>query len=190
MNTTRGVRHSRRAYLFVLMGPSGVGKSTVSLYIGETVGAEAAPKYTTRPSRNTEEDRRSFIFCGTDGFPDTGILRFESYGHLFGIQLDEIASSLKRHISHVVIVDNCRVASQLASLYRDDMIPIFVFCQSRVLKRRVLDDLSSGRAKRWPQICREISQVYDHLGCAEFIIDNSGSRQSTLRQIERLVSRL
>ena len=58
-------------------------------------GAESAPKYTTRPSRRTHEDERDFIFCDPDKFPSEGVLRFRSYGHLFGIQLEPINRSLE-----------------------------------------------------------------------------------------------
>src|SRR5438132_468919 len=84
---------SYASYLFVLIGPSGTGKSTILRCIAESIGAESAPKYTTRPSRHTTEDARDFIFCSREEFPTQGILAFESYGQLFGIQLEQIDNS-------------------------------------------------------------------------------------------------
>jgi guanylate kinase len=178
------------AHLFVLMGPSGVGKSTILRYMKDTHGVESAPKYTTRPSRNTEEDVQDFIFCTQDDFPTADILRFESYGHWFGIQLGEIGKSFERGRSHVTIVSDCRVANKLASVYANYMVTIFVFCSSPVLESRIFRDRSSDRAARWSQIRDEVARIYDELGCVEFVINNSGPLESTFHQIDRLLARL
>ncbi len=175
-------------HLFVLMGPSGVGKSTILRYVKDKTGAESAPKYTTRPSLNTEEDAQDFIFCDREDFPDTGILRFESYGEWFGTQLDEITKSMKKGRSHVTTVGDCSVVSELSSIYNNDLVPIFVFCDASVLKSRVLSDPSLHRAQRWPQISSEMARIYDQIGCVEFVINNSGSLANTFLQVDRLLA--
>lgn len=179
-----------QTHLFMLMGPSCVGKSTILRYIKERIGADSAPKYTTRPSRGTEEDAQDFIFCDRENFPGAGILRFESYGEWFGIQLDQIANSFKNGRSHITIVGDCSVASGLSSIYNVALVAIFVFCDSCVLKSRVFSDPSPHRAERWPQIREEMARMYDQLGCVEFVINNSGSMENTFLQVNRLLAML
>src|SRR5947209_5203622 len=126
------------SYLFVLFGPSGVGKSTILRYFESRLGAESAPKYTTRPSRNTEEDAQDFIYCSSDNFPTEAILVFESYGHMFGIQLDAIAESFRKGKSHVIIVGQSDDVKKLLSIYGDKVVVIFVFCDIPILRDRIL----------------------------------------------------
>lgn len=176
------------AHLFVLLGPSGAGKTTILRYLERSRGAESAPKYTTRPCRNTCEDKQDFIFCKIEDFPSVRVLGFESYGHLFGIQLEKIQQSLERGASHVTIVGQSETVIRLISLYPNVTVPIFVFCDLHILKKRILNDLS--RAQRWPQVREEIKNIYSQLGCMEFLINNSGSKADTFAQVERLLSRL
>lgn len=175
-----------RAYLFVLMGPSGVGKSLILHYMERRFEVESAAKYTTRPSRDTEDDARDFIFCGPDEFPASGVLRFDSYGHIFGIQLDEIDSSLRRGKCHAVVVGDSDVATQLAARYLDRVVTILVYCEVSILNARLLADSSPHRAGRWPRIREEIEAIYGQLGCVEFVINNSESLASTFLQVDRV----
>ncbi len=178
-----------RGYFFVLTGPSGTGKSSILHYMEQILGAQTAPKYTTRPSRHTEEDERDFIFCEPDHFPSEGVLRFPSYGHFFGIQLDAIEKSIQQGKIHVLIVGDYNAVRQLSSIYKDKLVTIFVFCEPKILEERIFKDPSSQRSTRWSLVREELSTIYDQLDCVNFVVNNSGSLEETFSQIHRIVSR-
>ena len=171
-------------YLFALLGCSGAGKTTILRYLRRSIAADAAPKFTTRPSRNTSEDIEDFIFCVDPNFPTDDIISFESYGYVFGIQRLEIDHSLKRGKSHVVVVGDASVVERLRDVYNEKVVSIFVFCQSSVLQKRVACD--PARAARWPMISAEIDRVYDQLGSVDFVVNNSNSKEKTFSQINRV----
>jgi guanylate kinase len=78
---------SRSGLVFVLSGPSGVGKSTLSRrLVGEVPGLVAAVSHTTRPPRPGERDGVDYVFVDDAAF-DARVAggRFvewvEAYGH-------------------------------------------------------------------------------------------------------------
>jgi len=154
-----------------------------------TLGAQSAPKYTNRPSRRTAEDERDFIFCDPDQFPSEGILRFGSYDHLFGIQLEPINKSLEAGKLHAIIVGDYTAVRQMSSLYGDQLVTVFVFCAAKILKDRIFKDPSSHRATRWAHIQEELSTIYDHLDCVTHVVNNSGSLEHSFLQVRDIVSR-
>lgn len=188
MTNPQRTQQSQRAHLFILIGPSGVGKSTLLRYLEERADAESAPKYTTRPSRGTPEDARDFIFCEPDEFPQEGVLCFESYGHLFGIQLTKIEESLRYGRSHVTAVGDCATASRLMALFQERSVCIFVYCSLPVLRKRMLADRTSRRIERYHLVRRELTRIYTQLGCVQVVIDNSHEELNTFSQIDRLLT--
>lgn len=177
-----------RSHLIILLGPSGVGKSTMLHYLENKYAVETSPKFTTRPSRNTPEDERDFIFCTDSEFPTEGILAFKSYGHLFGIDLEAIHTSFHKERSHAVIVGNCDVKRQLIKLLKTvRVIGIFVYCDLAILENRIFSDSHPHRSSRWEAIRSEISHIYPDIGCVDFVIDNSKSLNNTFDQIDKIV---
>ena len=185
MSSDSIVQPYRRGVLFTLVGPSGVGKTTVLRHMEDRLGAQCAPKYTTRPSRNTEADARDFVFCDAARFPATRILRFESYGHWFGIQLQEIDRSLDCGVCHVIVAGDSDVARRLSEIYGDQMVSIFIFCELSVLRARSFG-VGSDRVDRWSRVCNEVEAIYEQFGTVQFVVNNSGSIEDTLMQVDRV----
>ena len=173
----------------VLTGPSGSGKSSILRFLEKSMGAQVAPKYTTRPSRGTEEDERDFIFCNEDQFPKDGVMRFPSYGHLFGIELEQIGESLRRGELHAIIVGDYAAVRQMSALYGDQLLVILVFCSSTVLKERIFRDVKSHRVSRWVLVQEELSGIYDNLDCVTNVVNNSGSFEHSCERVYDIVSR-
>jgi guanylate kinase len=178
------------SYCFALLGPSGVGKSTILRYLERAIHAEAAPKYTTRPSRGTPDDNRDFIFCSADEIPTTGTLRFDSYGHVFAIQLDRIADSLARGRSHVLTVDSARTVEELQKVFSGRLVTILVYCVSEILRARIFSVTEPHRRERWPYVALELSSIYDELGCVTFVVNNSHTEARTYQQVNRILDML
>lgn len=174
-------------HLFILYGPSGTGKSTLLRYLETNFNVETAPKYTNRPNRFTADDSRDFIFLEPSDFP-TNLLLFKSYDYFFGIQLNQIENSFDRRNSHAIIVGDCKVVNELVKIYENRTIPIFVYCDKVQLKERIFRDPSHHRVERWPKINEEISNIYDQLGSARFIVNNSGNMEDTFNQIDNIIN--
>jgi ribose 1,5-bisphosphokinase PhnN len=178
-----------QARLILLMGPSGVGKSSLKAYLQSTYGMDSAPKFTTRPSRLTPEDERDFIFCDLVSFPSKGILRFDSYGAVFGIQTAEIARSLQKGTNHVLVVGDCTTVGQLSELYPGLVVTVLVYCDRDVLYSRVAGkDLA--RIERWPRIAEEIDNFHSELRCVRFVVNNSGTLTEAFSQLDWIISLL
>jgi len=174
--------------IMLLLGSSGVGKSTVKSYLESDFGFESAQKYTTRSHRGTAEEDRDFIFCNESEIPDNGVLRFSSYGAIFAIQLAKIDESLSRGQSHVLTVGGPTTVRALATRYPSLVNTVLLYCDVHVLRRRICgqsDD--SARSNRWPAIQAEVGLIYDWLGCVNHVIDCSGPFSATALQIDRLL---
>jgi guanylate kinase len=172
-------------YLWVLLGPSGTGKTSVLRYMESKWEMDTAPKYTTRPSRNTADDAKDFIFCSLDMVPSSGLLTFESYGSIFGVQLDKIALSLKRGKSHALILGDRGTLDRLSKIFGEKrVIGILIYCDSEELERRIR---ASGRASRWDRISEELSTFYSQLRPVRFVVDNTADLSSTFERVDWLI---
>jgi ribose 1,5-bisphosphokinase PhnN len=172
-------------HLWVLIGPSGTGKTSILRYMESTWGIDAAPKYTTRASRNTSDDEKDFIFCSQDTMP-SGLLTFESYGSTFGIQLNRIADSLKSGRSHGVVLGDRITLDRLVTIFGEEkVIGVLVYCDTDELERRIR---FSGRAWRWPRILEELSAFYPQLRPIRFVVDNTGDLSVTCNRVDRLIA--
>jgi guanylate kinase len=178
---------ARRALLVILIGPSGVGKSSVKRYLKQRLNADSAPKYTTRARRRADEDKADFIFVQKNQFPTSGVLSFQSYGEWFGIQLDAIETSLSAHRSHILIVGDRPTADFLIGRYPDVAICILIYCEKDVLRERLRVPSSDSRVQRWPRVLEEVDRIYSLLGCVHFVVNNSGAWDSTRQQLEQLL---
>lgn len=176
--------------IIVLIGPSGAGKSSVKQYLVEHLGAESAPKFTTRASRGTPEDERDFIFCKGGSVPTSDVLVFESYGAVFAIQLSAIERSIARGKYHVITAGDCATVKQLSGYYPGRVVCVLIYCSAEVLHDRLIRSGSAARAARWPRVEEEIKEIYELLDCVHMVINNSHSFTATHEQVDRLIRML
>lgn len=172
--------------LLLLLGPSGVGKSTAKEYLETELGFESAPKYTTRPSRGTAEDERDFIFCRKQQFPSSDVLLFDSYGAQFGIQLARIRASFQSRRPHVIVVGNRATVDELKILFPDSVRTVLVYAEQNVLMDRLRRGVT--RLTRLASVQRELDDIYGWLGSVDFILNNSGTIEETKESLRRIIS--
>jgi len=89
---------------------------------------------------------------------------------------------------HALIVGDYTAVRQMALLYGDRLITVFVFCAANILKDRIFNEPSSHRPSRWVHIQEELSTIYDQLDCVNHIVNNSGSLEDSVLQIRDIVS--
>jgi len=176
--------------LLLLFGFSGTGKTFIKTHAEEKFGFESAPKFTTRKSRETAQDKRDFIFCTSEEQMPENTLKFVSYGNVFAIQLDEVTASFRRGKNHVLVVGDKATVKKLKSLFPNRTQTVFVFCDRTILRARILNGLSHARVSRWQAIEEEINNVYDCLEVCDYVINSSHAVDETEVLLNQLFERL
>lgn len=181
----------KNSLVLLLLGTSGVGKTSVLEYLQCCHSFDSSKKYTTRKHRNTSSDERDFIFCRTvDEFPKDDLLIFQSYNYTFGIQIDQIRLSIMRERNHVLTIGDVETAIELKRIFPDQTKVVLLYCEYNILKSRILSNADTERSLRWEAIDKEIKMIYSWLGTVDFILDCSMPFDRTRIKIDELVYRI
>lgn len=101
----------KKGRLFVISGPSGVGKSTfIERFLKQDKGSTFSVSYTTRKKRDKEVNGREYYFVDKNTFMDMvergGFLEWEEvHENLYGTPKKEILENLERGIDILLDVD-------------------------------------------------------------------------------------
>ena len=132
-----------RGRLFVLSGPSGVGKDAVLSLMKEMDGVNCrfATTATTRPIRRGERDGADYIFLTEDQFraliESDGLLEWaEVYGNLYGVPKREVSEALARGENVLVKID-VQGAATVRRLYPDAVLIFLDPPDADALERRL-----------------------------------------------------
>ena len=132
-----------RGRLFVLSGPSGVGKDAVLSLMKEMDGVNCrfATTATTRPIRRGERDGVDYIFLTEGQFraliESDGLLEWaEVYGNLYGVPKREVSEALARGENVLVKID-VQGAATVRRLYPDAVLIFLDPPDAAALERRL-----------------------------------------------------
>ena len=132
-----------RGRLFVLSGPSGVGKDAVLSLMKEMDGVNCrfATTATTRPIRRGERDGVDYIFLTEAQFraliESDGLLEWaEVYGNLYGVPKSEVSEALARGENVLVKID-VQGAATVRRLYPDAVLIFLDPPDADALERRL-----------------------------------------------------
>jgi len=101
----------RKGRLFVVSGPSGVGKSSIiGRFLKEDHGATFSVSYTTREKRPQETDGKDYYFVNDETFREMAVhdrfLEWESvHGHSYGTPKKEVGETLERGMDMILDID-------------------------------------------------------------------------------------
>lgn len=101
---------NERGKLFVISGPSGVGKGTLVGMLAEEDGIWVSVSATTRTPRAGEVDGRDYFFMDRDAFlakaRDGGFIEWAEYsGNCYGTPTDKVAEHLDQGIDVVLEIE-------------------------------------------------------------------------------------
>ncbi|MCI8631468.1 MAG: guanylate kinase [Firmicutes bacterium] len=128
--------------LFVISGPSGVGKGTICSRILEETGMKFSVSMTTRKPRENEEDGVNYFFVTDEEFQrvvdDGGFLEYaEVYGNRYGTPLAQTLECLEAGLDVMLDID-IQGAQNVKKMYPDGIF-IFVLPPSLAeLKNRIV----------------------------------------------------
>lgn len=132
-----------KGFLFVVSGPSGVGKSTIiRRFLSEDTNSGFSVSYTTRHKRPGEINGKDYYFVDVDTFMEIvdkkGFLEWENvFGNLYGTPKKEVMETLSSGKDIVLDID-VKGALSVKNHYPDAFL-IFIEPPSRDdLKKRLL----------------------------------------------------
>ena len=155
---------SDRGILYVVSGPSGVGKSSISRKVIETVpDLRLSISCTTRPPRSGEEHGREYWFLSQEEFrrmmEESAFAECaEVYGYLYGTPWKELSGG--DNPKHDIILDIDVQGARQVMNNLDDAISVFVMPPSlKILKARL-----RGRGTDSPDIVeRRLQQAQEEM---------------------------
>jgi len=159
--------------IFVISGPSGVGKTTLSQLLLKNVNNLAfSISYTTRPPRAGEKNGVDYFFIGKDEFKSMiakgEILEWaEVYEHYYGTSARFVKEALMK--GHDVLLDIDVQGARHVKRYFSQAVLIFILPPSlEVLKHRLLKRHTESKEalkKRLKEVKEEIknSKKFDYI---------------------------
>lgn len=169
----QGWRYPDRGAAFVLNGPSGVGKSTISRHLVATIpGVAFSVSLTTRPPAPGETHGVDYVFTDRQDFEERirrkQMLEYvELYGNYYGTSLDATRHALRRGDSLLYEVNT----HGLAQMHKHQLDPVTIMLlppSMDELRRRLTArnrDTPEKIAERMKEAERELTHrpLYDYL---------------------------
>ena len=131
------------AKIFVLIGPSGVGKSTlINKFRDEGFQFDELVSYTTRPARVGEADGKDYFFISKTDYDkkeqkNEFIISTEVHRNWYGISTNDIARQIQGSRDLVCSL-NTEAAKKITDIYHKNIITIFIAPPSfDVLRNRI-----------------------------------------------------
>jgi guanylate kinase len=168
-----GIGGRRKGRLFVISGPSGVGKSTlIERFLKEDRNSSFSVSYTTRQMRKGETDGEDYYFIDEKRFMDMAeggnFLEWENvHGHFYGTPRKEILKSLGSGKDILLDID-VKGAINVKGEYPDACL-IFIEPPSR---EALLKRLSQRKEKEIDLRMKRINEEFEKKQSFEYTVVN------------------
>lgn len=180
--------------LFVITGPSGVGKSTIDREVVRRTGAEFSVSATTRPPRPGEVDGREYRFVDRPTFEamiERGDLLewADVFGELYGTPAEPVRRAIAD--GHTILLEiDIQGGLQVAEKMPEATFVLIVPPSDEELARRLLGRASEddATARRRLAKAREEIRIAKESGVYNHVVVNDDLERAT-DEVERVVRR-
>ncbi|MFW6130561.1 MAG: guanylate kinase [Atribacterota bacterium] len=170
--------------LFCILGPSGVGKTTLGRKLKEDLGFVEIVSHTTRKPREGEVDGVTYHF--EDNFDDLSMIEEVEYdNNRYGFSKEEVDYKLN-NFDKVFCIINKEGIKQFKEIY-NNLVVVFLWasideCYQRLLERDGIDS-----AKNRMKTCVE-NDEFNNFDIADYIIkSNDGKIDQMVKIMEAIV---
>ena len=192
--TRQPVDSTSSGRLFVLSGPSGVGKDALLSRMKQRRGDfHYTITATTRPKRQGERDGVDYLFMERDDFQrmidEDGLLEWaEVYGNLYGVPKSQVTEALETGRNVLVKVD-VQGAATVRKLYPDSVLIFLEPPSMDSLDRRlVARGTEQGEALRI-----KLETAHKEMKAADWfdykVVNHDGKLDDAVCEIDKIVSR-
>jgi guanylate kinase len=184
-----------KGHLFIISGPSGVGKSTIlSAILKKRPQVGYSISYTTRPPRGDEQDGADYHFISESTFRkkiDRNALAewAEVHGHLYGTSATYVEEMLAQGRDVLLDID-VQGAKRLCAKYPEAVSvfmkpPSMEELEKRLMKRGM--DSAAAVERRLKNGEAEMAQAhhYDHVVINDDVAQTVSELESILEQVSR-----
>ena len=182
---------NKKNTIFLISGPSGVGKDSVIKKLNESnANIKNIITITTRKIRENEISNKDYIFVNKQEF-ETLIKKqkliewSEVYGNYYGVPLDQIENNLQKQ-NKIIIKTDIQGIKKLKQKF-ENAITIFIMPPDiktllKRLKSRKTDSIEDI-TKRSDIAIKEMEEknIFDHI-----VINKDGDLMNTIEQIKKL----
>ena len=171
--------------IYLLLGPSGTGKTTLAQYLKE-LGIPELVSHTTRLMRPGEVQGKTYYFVKFEDFEQIEMIEQTKYNHhLYGTSKQEVERVLSSSGSAFAIVDRHGI-EQYKAIYGDLVKTIYVWVPAelaieRMIRRGDDEDSIVGRIRHAFR-----SGEFDNLDIADYCIVNK-DLEASVRQLEAIM---
>ncbi|MCD6239074.1 MAG: guanylate kinase [Thermotoga sp.] len=158
------MNNGEKGILFVISGPSGVGKSTIiSSVLKECDSLEFSVSYTTRKARKGEENGKDYFFITREEFEDMqrrgDFLEWaEVHGNLYGTSKHFVEEALKQGKNLILDID-VQGAMNVKKIYPDE---VYIFIYPPTLEQLKIR-LAGRRTESEKQLARRLEDAKKEL---------------------------
>lgn len=180
------------AKLFILVGPSGVGKSTIIAKIIQQINANVLVTHTTRPIRPGEIHGKDYFFITKEEheekiMKDELLYPTEYCKNHYGICKKYIRSKLE-HQDPLLCAINVDIAPQLQKLFMDISVSIFISPPSfEVLAQRLLQRKTENEEALQMRL-KSAAQELQHQHNFDHIIINDNINEA-VEQLKEIIKK-
>ncbi|TMV43116.1 guanylate kinase [Paenibacillus mesophilus] len=144
------MRNTReKPHIFVFTGPDGSGRKTIADMAGSTLELKKVLSYTTRESRQGEQEGQDYHFISSDSFQKASrngefVETVSLDGHHYGIKQADVERLWNEH-GFVYVILNPEGARLLKQAYGEAVIRLFLYADRQSLRQRQIERGDSER---------------------------------------------
>jgi guanylate kinase len=187
----RGALKKRsRSFVFIVSGPSGVGKTTLYKEVAMALpNLKHSISYTTRPPRPGEVNDREYTFISRDEFramvqKGEFVEWAEIFGELYGTSRKRLEEIIDSGVDVILDID-IQGAAQLKNTYTGGVYIFLLPPTMKVLKERLekrMADLKGEIEKRLQRVVDEIRHFHEY----DYVIVNN-TLKDALRELKAII---